>query len=141
DPTLGRAGRDRAARRRRGGPRRRRARRTGGGHRGRGGRRARAHRTRAPIEGGRPVIAGPAMAQGTPFDGRLVEVATRIAVGRARRRRREASVLLVALLLALVATTASLLLGAAGLTVGDVLAALVGQGSPKAEFVIIRLRL
>lgn len=87
------------------------------------------------------MIAGPAMAQGTPFDGRLAEVATRIAVGRARRRRREASVLLVALLVALVATTASLLLGAAGLTVGDVLAALVGQGSPKAEFVIIRLRL
>ncbi|WP_173921974.1 iron chelate uptake ABC transporter family permease subunit [Agromyces sp. Marseille-P2726] len=81
------------------------------------------------------------MARGTTFDGRLAEVATRVAVGRARRRRREASVLLVTALVALVAATASLLLGAAGLTPGDVLAALVGQGSPKAEFVIVRLRL
>ncbi|TYL54529.1 iron chelate uptake ABC transporter family permease subunit [Agromyces mariniharenae] len=34
-----------------------------------------------------------------------------------------------------------MVLGAAGLTVGDVLAALTGQGSPKAEFVVLRLRL
>ncbi len=48
---------------------------------------------------------------------------------------------LVVALLAVAAATASLLLGAAGLTIGDVAAVLVGQGSSKAEFVIMRLRL
>ncbi len=48
---------------------------------------------------------------------------------------------MAATLVALAAGIATLLLGAAGLGVGDVLAALVGQGSPEAEFVIVRLRL
>ncbi len=68
-------------------------------------------------------------------------LAVRVAAARSRRHRRTATVVAVGSLFALAAATASLLLGAAGLGVGDVLAALVGQGSPKAEFVIMRLRL
>ena len=68
-------------------------------------------------------------------------VAVGIGAVRARRRRRTAAVLLGAGVLVLAAATASLHLGAAGLSIGDVLAALVGQGSPKAEFVVLRLRL
>lgn len=86
--------------------------------------------------------AGPAVAAPGPAVGdRVARIETLVGAGRARRRRRAASVVLVALVMALIAAVSSLLLGAAGLTVGDVLAALVGQGSPKAEFVIVRLRL
>jgi iron complex transport system permease protein len=68
-------------------------------------------------------------------------VAGRVAAARSRRRRRAASVLVALTLVALAAAVASMVLGAAGLTVGEVVAALVGQGSPKAEFVVLRLRL
>jgi len=68
-------------------------------------------------------------------------LSVRVAAARSRRHRRAATVVAVASLFALAAATASLLLGAAGLGVGDVLGVLVGQGSPKAEFVIMRLRL
>jgi iron-siderophore transport system permease protein len=73
--------------------------------------------------------------------GRVGVVASRVAAARARSRRRAASVIVVVSLIALGAATASLLVGAAGLTVGEVVAALVGQGSPKADLVILRLRL
>ncbi|WP_248305637.1 iron chelate uptake ABC transporter family permease subunit [Agromyces sp. H66] len=68
-------------------------------------------------------------------------VVAAVAAGRARRRRRGASVIAVVSLVGIVAATASLLIGAAGLGVGDVVAALAGRGSPTAEFVILRLRL
>ena len=71
----------------------------------------------------------------------VTTTAVRVAAARSRRRRRAASVVLVVALVAVGAATASLLLGAAGLGLVDVVAALVGQGSPKAEFVIMRLRL
>lgn len=71
----------------------------------------------------------------------VLPLAVRVAAARSRTHRRATTVVAVGSLFALTAATASLLLGAAGLGVGDVLAALVGQGSPKAEFVIVRLRL
>lgn len=74
-------------------------------------------------------------------EARVNVVASTVAAARMRRRRRGASVVVAVGVVAFAAATASLLLGAAGLTFGDVLAALVGQGSPKAEFVILRLRL
>ena len=74
-------------------------------------------------------------------DARVAVVASGVAAARARRQRRGASVIVVVSFVALAAAIASLLLGAAGLGLGDVFAALVGQGSPKAEFVILRLRL
>jgi iron-siderophore transport system permease protein len=87
------------------------------------------------------VSAAPAAAPAVPPVDPVDAVAVRVAGTRARRRRRAAVVVVVASFLALAAAVASLLLGAAGLGIGDVLAALVGQGSPKAEFVIVRLRL
>jgi len=86
------------------------------------------------------VTAAPAVMPAGP-SGPVDALAGRVAAGRSRRHRRTTSVVALASLLALAAATASLLLGAAGLGIGDVLAALVGQGSPKAEFVIMRLRL
>lgn len=84
--------------------------------------------------------AAPLVAPATPGEP-LDALTARVAGARSRRRRRAASVLVVTTLIALAAAVASLVLGAAGLTVGDVLAALVGQGSPTAEFVVLRLRL
>lgn len=72
---------------------------------------------------------------------RVTAAVAAVATGRTRRRRRGASVIAVVALVGVVAATASLLVGAAGLGVGDVVAVLTGQGSPKAEFVILRLRL
>lgn len=67
--------------------------------------------------------------------------AARVAAARLRRRRRAASVVVVVAAVAVAAAIASLLLGAAGVGLGDVVAVFVGQGSPKAEFVVMRLRL
>ena len=85
--------------------------------------------------------AAPIAAPAVPPADSIDAVAVRVAGTRARRRRRAAMVAVVASFLALAAAVASLLLGAAGLGVGDVLAALAGEGSAKAEFVIVRLRL
>ena len=85
--------------------------------------------------------AGGVVAPSAVPTARVAAVATEVAAVRGRRRRRGASVALVVSLVALAAATASLLLGAAGLGLGDVVAALAGQGSPKADFVILRLRL
>ena len=82
-------------------------------------------------------VAAPDVPPRAPVD----RVAARVAVARTRRLRRSATVAVAATLVALAAGIATLLLGAAGLGVGDVLAALAGQGSPAAEFVIVRLRL
>lgn len=87
------------------------------------------------------MIAGGVVTAGIAPEARVAAVAAEVAAARGRRRRRGASVIVVVSLVALAAATASLLLGAAGLGVGDVVASLVGQGSPKAEFVILRLRL
>jgi iron complex transport system permease protein len=76
-----------------------------------------------------------------PVGGAIDAIAHDLGAARTRRRQRVAGVLAAASLIALAAATASLLLGAAGLGLGDVVAALVGQGSAKAEFVILRLRL
>ena len=86
--------------------------------------------------------SGHALPVASAPSGDRVAVAVRsLQHGRARRRRRGASVLAVVALVGVVAATTALLIGAAGLGVGDVVAALTGQGSPKAEFVILRLRL
>jgi iron complex transport system permease protein len=76
-----------------------------------------------------------------PAGGGIDVVGRRVAAARVRRRQRDAGVMISASIVALAAATASLLLGAAGLGLGDVIAALAGQGSPKADFVILRLRL
>ena len=76
-----------------------------------------------------------------PAGGAIDAIAQRVGAARVRRRRRVAGVVVAISLVALAAATASLLLGAAGLGLGDVVAALVGRGSTKAEFVILRLRL
>jgi iron complex transport system permease protein len=87
------------------------------------------------------VSAGGVAAPSTAPDARVAAVASGVAAARVRRERRGASVIFVVSFVALAAAIASLLLGAAGLGLGDVFATLVGQGSPKAEFVILRLRL
>ncbi len=102
--------------------------------------RAGADRPRSPHEGDDAVSAAPLVLPGGPGEP-VADVAVRVAAARARRHRRTVGVLAVAAAVALAAATASLLLGAAGLGFGDVLAVLAGQGSPKADFVILRLRL
>ncbi|PZR53677.1 iron ABC transporter permease [Xylanimonas oleitrophica] len=64
-----------------------------------------------------------------------------VAAVRTARRRRYALVLTVTLALTLALVVVALLLGAAGLTPGRVLAALVGAGDPGDVFVVHRLRL
>ena len=81
------------------------------------------------------------VASGPAAEARVAAVASTVATARMRRRRRGTAVVLAVGIVAFAGATASLLLGAAGLTFGDVLSALVGQGSPKSEFVIVRLRL
>lgn len=87
------------------------------------------------------MIASGVVATGIVPEARVAAVAAEVAAARGRRRRRGASVIVVVALVGLAAAAASLLLGAAGLGIGDVIASLLGQGSPKAEFVVLRLRL
>ena len=68
-------------------------------------------------------------------------VAACVAGGRAAGRRRTVAVVAIVGVVVLAAAAAALLLGAAGLTPADVVAGLTGQGDPKTNLVLYRLRL
>lgn len=67
-----------------------------------------------------------------------VELVTR---GRNLRRRRATTVVALAVVVLCAASVTALSLGASGLTIGDVVASLVGLGTPKSDFIVLRLRL